>query len=173
VLTDVKQVSLDVSSLTSANLLRCLLAEFHGLHPSYVRSDECDDPEMPRLLIGNHAIEFRRANGAAFHYLDLGAEWNRCIGLPFVYALWLIRPGVLQPKTIADELRRIKAGGLAHISEIIRDDSEGDAVFREHYLRNCIRYSLCEPEKSGMRKFHELLVKHGLLQSRDYCFNFV
>lgn len=172
-LKKVKQVSLDISSLTSASLLRCLLAEFHGLHPDYIRSDECADPEMPKLLIGNHAIDFRNVNGSNFNYLDLGAEWSKRTELPFVYALWLIRPDVLHVQEIASELRQMKADGLAHIDEIVRTESAGDSEFRRNYLRKYIRYTLSDSEKAGMRKYHELLVKHGLLPKGDCCFNFV
>lgn len=172
-LKDVRQVSLDISSLTSANLLRCVLAEFHGMHPQYLRSDECDDPEVPKLLIGNHAINFRRANGAEFNYLDLGAEWSQHTELPFVYALWLIRPNVLHPEAIAGELRRMKADGMEHIEDIIRTESEGDIEFRRNYLRKYIHYTLGEPEKSGLRKYRDLLVKHGLIAGSECCFTFV
>lgn len=172
-LKKLRKISLDISSRSSANLLRCLLAEFHGLRPEYVRSDECDDPELPKLLIGNHAIEFRRSNGSAFQYLDLGEEWLRQTSLPFVYALWLIRPGVLFPKAVADEVRLMKANGLANIEEIIRQQSEGDPDFRKKYLRKLIRYDLGEQEKNGLRKFHELLIKHNLLADGECCFNFI
>ncbi len=172
-LKEVRKISLDISSLSSGNLLRCLLAEYHDMRPDYVRSDECDDPDMPRLLIGNHAIEFRQAKGDEYNYLDLGSEWFEKTSLPFVFALWLIRPGVLFPEAVADDLRRMKADGLAHLDEIIRHESDADPEFRQQYLRQHIRYDLGEPEKKGIRKFHELALKHGLLTNNECCLNFV
>ena len=56
------------------------------------------------LLIGDQAIRFRQEHGDKFKYWDLGEQWSRLgeIDLPFVYALWLVRPEVVDPKSIAD-----------------------------------------------------------------------
>jgi len=167
-LASIKRVVLDTASLTSANLLRCILAEFHGLQPEYQRSDSSADDAAPRLLIGNQAIDFRRNRNGAWNYLDLGEEWARRTGLPFVYALWLFNAGVENAGASADELREIKRQGIARIPEISREDTE----FRLDYLKNCIRYELGNAEKAGMRRFCELLQKHGLVETavRDFVF---
>jgi len=167
-LASVTKVSLDTASLTSANLLRCILAEFHGLQPVYLRSDLCKDEETPRLLIGTQAIEFRRCCDGSWNYLDLGEEWTKQTGLPFVYALWLFDSGVKNAGAAAEALRQIKREGIARIPEICREDPE----FRLDYFKNCIRYELGDAEKSGMRRFGELLQKYGLVKpaARDFVF---
>ena len=165
----VKKVSLDTASLTSVNLLRCLLAEFHGLRPEYVRSDLCEDAETPRLLIGTQAIDFRRREDGAWNYLDLGEEWTKQTGLPFVYALWLFNSGVENAGAAAAELRRIKREGIARIPEISREDPG----FRLDYLQNCIRYDLGAAEKAGLLRFGELLEKHALVETVARDFEFV
>lgn len=168
-LSSITRVSLDTASLTSANLLRCILAGFHGLQPEYIRSDLCADPAVPRLLIGNQAIDFRRENCRDWKYLDLGEEWTSRTGLPFVFALWLFNPGVGNAAAAAGELRRLKQEGVARIPEISREDPE----FRLDYFQNCIRYDLEDAEKAGMRLFGELLQKHGLVKSMARDFDFV
>jgi chorismate dehydratase len=160
---------MDTASLTSVNLLRCLLSEFHHLLPQFIPSDSCADPEMPRLLIGNQAIDFRRNNETGWNYLDLGLEWSRQTSLPFVYALWLINPRVENAPEIARELREIKQAGIGRLPEICREDME----FRQHYLRECIRYDLNGAEKSGMRRFGALLEKQGLIEFVHSEFSFV
>ena len=165
----IRKVSLDSASRTSANLLRCILTEFHELHPEYLRSDECQDPDMPRLLIGNQAIDFRRKEGRGWNYLDLGEEWLKQTGLPFVFALWLFNVGVEKPEKAAESLRQIKREGIARIPEIANEDPE----FRLDYLQNCIRFELGPAEKAGMRRFGELLWKLGLIENPPGDFDFI
>ncbi len=157
-LADVREISLDPASLTSVNLLRILLAEFHGLRPEFVSHEAA-----ARLLIGNQAIAFRRAHGEEIKYFDLGEEWTRATRLPFVYALWLIRREVPDAAGVADALRSLKTNGLAHISEIVAAEPEWDAAFRERYLREHIRYDFGPDEKRGLELYRELLVRHGLI----------
>ena len=168
-LASITQVALDPASLTSANLVRCILAEFHGLNPEYVPLDSSVDEQAPRLLIGTQAIDFRRQNNGAWNYLDLGEEWTRQTGLPFVYALWLFNAGVANANESAGALREIKLEGVARIPEISRVDSE----FRLDYLQNCIHYELGDAEKAGLRLFGQLLQKHGLVETATKDFVFV
>lgn len=172
-LEKIKTVSLDTASLTSAHLLRCLLGEFHGMTPAYVPSDRCADKNAARLLIGNHAIDFRRAYGDGYRYFDLGEEWTRQTSLPFVFAVWLIRHGLRNSAHIADELRRLKQHGIASIPEIVRHETKYDAEFSEHYLRNHICYDLGDAEKAGLARFRELLVKHGFIPETGKPLEFV
>ena len=157
-LGELKEISLDPFSRTSSHLLRCILQEFHGFQPAFV-------PEAKggaRLLIGNQAIAFRQEHGDDYKFLDLGEEWKKQTSLPFVFALWLIRPEVANLGAIADALRVLKRGGLANLDQIAQEEVGFDAHFCERYLRHHIRYDLGEPEKRGIAKFHELLLKHGL-----------
>ena len=162
-LKDVKTVSLDTASLTSVHLIRCILAEFHGMSPEYVSPEKCADENAAQLLIGNQAIDFRQMHGAEYHYLDLGEEWMKQTGLPFVFAVWLIRRDVSNGPAAAAELRVLKEQGLCCIPEIVRREKRYDADFETRYLSHYIRYDLGEAEKAGMAKFRELLSKYGLI----------
>lgn len=155
-LADVPRIALDPASLTSANLLRVLLAEFHGLHPAFGPDGEA------RLLIGNQAIDYRAAHPGA-RVLDLGEEWRRCTSLPFVFAVWAIRPNLPDLPAIADAFRALKAHGLARREEIIARDPTADAAFRRRYLTECIRFDLREREKLGLARYRSLLARHGLI----------
>jgi len=44
------------------------------------------------LLIGDRGM--LPSNGAFAFEWDLGEEWSRWTGLPFVFAMWIARPGV-------------------------------------------------------------------------------
>lgn len=166
-LSAIREVSLDAASLTSANLLRCLLAEFHDIHPV------CAPAASARLLIGNQAIAFRRAHGDACSYLDLGEEWQRRTSLPFVYAMWLIRRDVPHAARIAEALRAMKADGMENLDDIIASGTEWDAAFRSRYLRSHIKYELGADEKRGIERYRELLARHSLIPQQPRTLEFV
>ena len=170
-LRDVKTVALDPASLTSSHLVRCILAEYYGMTPAYIGA--CAETGAARLLIGNQALDFRQKHGPEFRYLDLGEEWTLRTGLPFVFALWLIRPEVPNPDAVARGFRCIKREGVAHIREIAESQSGRDPEFCVHYLRDCVRYDFGEPERAGLSEFNALLFKHGFASSPAAVYDIV
>ena len=163
-LVAIREVSLDPASLTSANLIRVLLREFHGLSPEFV-------PEAPdsnaRLLIGNQAIEFLLSSegSAGWQILDLGAEWKRCTGLPFVYAAWALRPGLGNVAAVAEAFRALKAEGLERIEEIVSAEQIGTIELRRRYLTEHIRFDLGTREKAGLCEYRRLLRAQGRISA--------
>jgi predicted solute-binding protein len=164
-LSEVRRIALDPASRTSVHLLQVLLAEFHDLRPEYVAAD--DPAADALLLIGNQAIDFRTAYSDGWHFLDLGEEWQRCTGLPFVFALWLMRPTLPNAAAIAGELRSIKRDGVAHIPEIVGADTTHDPAVSTRYLTHHIRFDCGTREKAGLDKYGDLLEKHGLIVGGD------
>jgi chorismate dehydratase len=158
-LEEVTQIHLDPASLTSVNLLRVLLAE-RGSHPDFIPLLDYDADLMPEnvLLIGDPAIRYLRTHPER-RIWDLGAAWQEMTGLPFVYAVW-----VLRRDTDTTDLRRIlqEAAGFGRetLDDIIRDRSEFDRAFRDDYLARHIRYEMGANEKRGLARFAELLRKH-------------
>ena len=126
-----------------------------------------------RLLIGDQAIHFRQRHAGEFQFWDLGEQWKKLAGLPFVYALWLIRPEVVDPKEIADHLRRLRNENLGDIDNLIAAEKQFDPQFCSHYYRNNLRFGLGEKEKEGLRTFAQLCAKNGLLPKRDIPFDLV
>lgn len=158
-LRDVRSVALDPASMTSANLLRVLLREFHGIAPEFGASGEA------QLLIGNQAIDFRDRADHDLHILDLGEEWKRCTGLPFVFAAWALRRDLKNLPAIADAFRALKTNGLQHLDEIIATDTTSTPELRRRYLTQHIRFDLRDGEKAGLHRYRELLRKHGRIES--------
>jgi len=161
-LTELRRVALDPASLTSSHLLQVLLLEYHGVRPQWQ-----DLPAFPlqaeaALIIGNQAIDFRQQDREGYHILDLGEEWKRCTGLPFVFAPWLLRAGLADAAGVAGDLRALKAHGVGHLEEIIRAEPR-DPAFTRRYLTRYIRFEVGDAEKAGIERFRELLVKHGFI----------
>ena len=168
-LRDIRSVALDPASLSSANLLRILLAEFHELHPAFGVSGEA------RLLIGNHAIEFRRTEEgkSEWHFLDLGAEWKRCTGLPFVFAVWAVHAATLDARAVADAFRRLKDAGIARIPELIAQEDFGDEEMRRRYLTEYLRFGIGARGREALDLFRTLLAKHRLIETHSAPLEFI
>lgn len=155
-LSDIRKIALDPASLSSAHLLRVMLAEFHDLHPEYGGEGDA------RLHIGNQAIDFRmNPANADWKILDLGGEWKRCTGLPFVFALWAMRRGV--PLAVADELRALKERGIQRIAEIVDSDDFSTHEIRNCYLNEHIHFDVDERGIAAIERYRSLLVKHELV----------
>ena len=168
-LRDLRSVALDPASLSSANLLKVLLAEFHDLHPGFGSDGEA------RLLIGNQAIEFRTAEEGKsdWHFLDLGEEWKRCTGLPFVFAVWAVRAGTADVRAVADAFRRLKDEGTAQIPELIAQEDFGDEEMRRRYLTECLRFGIGPRGREALGLYRTLLAKHRLIEGHDAPLEFI
>jgi len=166
-LQEVRTISLDPASRTSVHLVQVLLREYHGLSPQCLDAASCEGETDAALLIGNQAIAYRQRPGASEEILDLGAEWKRCTGLPFVYAPWLMRVELPDPTAAADELRALKREGLARLPEILELATEWNPEFSHRYLTEHIRFDLGAREKAGIEKFRELLTKYGFIGKSD------
>src|SRR5205807_3176587 len=93
--------------------------------------------------------------------------------LPFVYALWLIRPEVVNAKEIANRLRLLRDENLANLDELIAAEKEFDPQFCSRYYREHLRFSFGEKEKEGLRIFANLCAKHSLLPNPNLALNMV
>lgn len=162
-LEKLREIVLDPASETSVNLLRCLLAE-RGLPTRFVAQGAIDE-RRGRLLIGDQAIDFRKAADPQNQFLDLGAAWKQLTGRPFVYALWLIRPDFAGKSEIAEALRSLGKTNRDNLDAVITAQPQAERAFCEFYFRDCLRFSFAEAEKQGFRRFAELCAHHHLLPS--------
>lgn len=165
-LAEIEEIEVDPASQTSINLLRCLLAEI-GLSPKFVvRSrliQRAITARLAKFFIGDQAIRFRDESATTFQFWDLGEEWQKRTQLPFVYALWLIRPEVASAKPIADSLRACRDNNLRELDSVIASEREFSPEFCQYYLRECLSYQFGSAEKEGLSTFRKLCEKHGIL----------
>ncbi len=183
-ISEIEEIELDPASETSANLLRCLLAE-RRLTPRLSRNigkTSMFDVHRGRLLIGDQAIRFRQEGADEIQFWDLGDAWEKLVGLPFVYALWLIRPEVVNAESIALRLRELRDENLTNLADLIAEAVAGvgdpgkrkmTREFVTRYYRKHIRFSFGQRERQGLQRFATLCVKNGLLPSRDRVFSIV
>ena len=156
-----REVVVDPASETSVNLLRCLLAE-RSVAVRFVGGGEIS-AERGLLLIGDQAIRFRQQSGSGHRFLDLGSAWKEETGLPFVYALWLIRRDYSAKTEVAEALRSLGKHNLDHLDALIAVQPEADRAFCESYYRDSLRFGFGEAEKAGFKRFGELCAQQQLL----------
>jgi chorismate dehydratase len=164
----VREIRIDPTSETSVALLRCLLIDC-GLK-AQITDDKTSAttrglagarPSGAQLLIGDQAIRFRQAHPRS-RVWDLAEEWKNVTDLPFVFALWLVRPEVANAPEIGDRLRALRRENLRRINEVITEQSEFDPDFCAYYFRNNLRFDFDDREKEGLREFHRACLACGI-----------
>ena len=95
---DVRTVATDTSSRTSVALTQILFAKFFGGHRKLTPHPP-DLTEMLKqhdaaLLIGDSALQISM-HDSQYHLYDLGHDWQRLTGKPFVFAFWAVRMDAL------------------------------------------------------------------------------
>jgi predicted solute-binding protein len=164
----IASIALDPESRTSNVLARVLLDRVWGIAPEIVPAS--DDLERT-LLVADAAV--RIGDKALFeplparvHVHDLGLEWTRATGLPFVFAAWAAWPGVLDER-LCRLLDRSRRAGSDAIDAIARDYSfrgRRDPELAREYLRHNIRYDLGPEELSAMARFFEAAHETGAIE---------
>ncbi len=163
----IRRLALDEGSRTSQALCRVWLDSAHGVRPPIVETLPMGVPVQEStadavLLIGDRAMN--DPDEPFFAVVDLAQAWNRLTGLPFVFALWVARPGVDLGELPA-QLDRSRRLGLAHAGEIA--DANGPRLGLDRssclsYLTEVLSYDLNGPELAGLRLFAEKAADLGL-----------
>ncbi len=164
----IKTVALDTSSLTSNALLRILLKERYGLSPTYHYHQphilEMLSKYDAGLIIGDLKLFDLEEN--TFE-LDLGEEWLKLTGLPFVYACWLANSNSAR-QDVTDILTRARDWGNAHLDDLVQKwSTKMQLPFeRTHdYLVNVMDYRLTKEHCAGALLYQQKCVEHGLVAS--------
>lgn len=153
----IRTVGVTRESAASVALLRILLDGPLGpvAEPRFERIESTRTPDASPhdlvLLIGDDGL---RADAGSRVPIDLGAAWTDWTGLPFVFAMWLIRPGA-DASAIAAHLRaaferirgrpRTEAEGGAHY-ELGAAERKGLGRYRDEALRLGLAERGCDPE---------------------------
>lgn len=163
----IERLALDEGSRTSQALCRVWLDYAQGVRPPVVESLPLGVPVQEStadavLLIGDRAMT---DPDEPFHaVVDLGEAWNRSTGLPFVFALWVVRPDV-ELGQLPEALARSKAEGVANAARLaaIHGPRLGlDVASCEEYLTKNLSYDLGPAEMAGLRLFAEKAAALGL-----------
>lgn len=164
---EIHSVALDTSSLTSVMLARIILRERYGLLPEFIDMppdldlmlDRCD----AAVTIGDITMT---APLDEWPTLDLGEEWKRLTGLPFVFAVWAVNPDMATRELIC-ALTRAKEFGMRSLDEIGESESRRLDLPMEvchKYLRETMSYDLTDRHLEAIETFRQKshAMRHGL-----------
>jgi chorismate dehydratase len=163
----IERLALDAGSRTSQALARVWLDARHGVRPRRIELLPMGVPVQEStadavLLIGDRAMKIP---DAPFHaVVDLAEAWRELTGLPFVFALWVVRAGV-DLGGLPEALARSRAEGLAHADELARAHGPAlglDVATCYDYLTRALSYDLGELEIAGLRRFAQMAAGLGL-----------
>lgn len=155
-LAEIEKVYLDYQSRTSVELLRWIMREYWNIHPHLIYAADEDYRKLIRgttagLVIGDRAFEQRRQS--TFFY-DLGTEWKKITGLPFVFAAWISTQKL--PQKFINRFNAANASGLERIDEIVASQSFDLYDLKKYYTLH-LNYRLDERKRKAMEYFLEVI----------------
>ncbi|AOM80400.1 menaquinone biosynthetic enzyme MqnA/MqnD family protein [Pedobacter steynii] len=143
---EIKTVRLDSHSRTSNNLAKVLLKFHWKQEVSYTTDPEAKTDAM--VLIGDRT--FGKKANYPYAY-DMGEEWMKFSGLPFVYAAWVANKAI--PETFITEFNEALATGLSHRAELLRELPAIPDFDLDDYLMHKLDFELTEKKREALSLF--------------------
>ncbi|MDQ3696633.1 MAG: menaquinone biosynthesis protein [Gemmatimonadota bacterium] len=182
------------SSTTSVALLALLFEHVWRCGPVFVPGDAelsdvarfGDEEHEARLVIGDAALLLSaRAHGGRDHPLDdapllypyvydLGQEWKRWTGLPFVFAVWVAQRTVPVAAALSVHAGLIASRdwGLEHLTPLADQAARVTRIAQPlcaQYLSG-LDYGLSYPHLAGLTDFYRRLVHAGRVPNGTLAF---
>ena len=188
-----RRVLVSRSSMTSVALLELLFEHVWHVTPQFVPADaEISDIDAfdheahdARLVIGDAALLLNSRLGgdaeaagpshAGYRYAyDLGGEWKRWTGLPFVFAVWVAQRSadVQQALAVHGRLITSRNWGLEHLDVLAAQASLATGVTRPvcHTYLSGLDYRLSYRHLAGLTEFFRRLVAAGRVPDGSLSF---
>ncbi len=173
---DGSRIGLSAESATTATLCQVILGKLLGYTNAYLTIASPLESALEQadamVLIGDKALEAdSHADTEDLFSYDLSVLWQQRTGLPFVFALWIVR------REAAERLRS-RLGGFWRALGAVHDDIERPDeeligrvletrpfLTREYLLAywDTIAYRLSPEHMKGLRLFYRLSAEAGLL----------
>jgi chorismate dehydratase len=182
-LSTVRTVAADTASRSSLAYAEILFRKFHGNRPAFVPAP-ADPVTMLRdadaaILIGDPALLAFEDRGAIEAQIglctwhDLAHEWRVLTGLPWVAAVWAVRPEALRsshvtPAQLTEDLNQSRLHGIENIDALTAEWAGRIALTPEairSYLSRNIHYGLDDDCIRTIRTFRRYAAELGVLPS--------
>jgi chorismate dehydratase len=158
-----QNIGLTDESATSVNLLKIILRRFYCYENSYHTLNMsstaalADYPAI--LLIGDAALKEGIHRSEGTYVYDLGELWHRFTGLPFVFALWLVREETVarqksEVETFYSSLchsKKMAGSSFDAIASSCREDWISENEIIEYW--KTISYDLTSRHVEGLQTF--------------------
>ena len=179
-LRQVRNVAADSASLSSVAYARILFEHFHDTRPNFV--EQPADPLAmlasadaalligdPALIAREHRAEIEAAIDVPILWLDLAELWRERTGLPWVAAVWAVRPEALTaftPQQLSADLNASRDAGRAHIDQLVAEWTPRidlpPAIIRTYLTQN-IHYILDDDCLRSITLFRSFATQIGIL----------
>lgn len=181
-LQQVRTVAADTASRSSVAYAHILFRRLCNTQPHFI--EEPADPLRmlqgndaalligdPALIAREHRQEVQASVGAPLLWLDVASLWRELTALPWVAAVWAVRPdalrnsGVTAAQLITD-LQASRNRGLTHIEDLVAEWTPRlplpPATIRTYLMHN-IHYTLDPDCITAILRFRELAATAGAL----------
>jgi chorismate dehydratase len=181
-LKTVHTIAADAASRSSAAYAHILFEHFHHTKPAFV--EQSADPIAmlatndaalligdPALLAREHRADIEAAVDTPLLWLDLATLWRELTSLPWVAAVWAVRPaslvsGDVTTQQLIVDLQASRDAGLAHIEDLVTEWTPRIAIPAETihtYLTRNIHYTLDDDCLRSIELFRKLAAEINLL----------
>lgn len=143
---EIRTVKLDSHSRTSNNLAKVLL-KFHWKQEVSFTTDP-DAKTEAIVLIGDRT--FGKKADYPYAY-DMGEEWMKFTGLPFVYAAWVANKTI--PEAFIAEFNEALSFGLSHRKELLKDLPAIADFDLDDYLMHKLDFELTDKKREALKLF--------------------
>jgi len=184
-----RRVLVSRSSMTSVALLELLFEHVWRARPQFVPANAeitdvegfGDEEHDARLVIGDAALllgsrlrAHHRVPAGYQHAYDLGEEWKRWTGLPFVFAVWVAQRAtpVVAALGVHAALIESRDWGLGHLEVLAEQASATTGVDRRSCLEymSGLDYGLSYHHLAGLTEFFRRLVLAGRVPNGSLAF---
>jgi len=162
---------LSSDSETSVALIKIIFSQY-GVEPLYMRGKVPESEKesfgfnnefAAMLVIGDMALQLHGQSPYPYVY-DLGEEWQKITGLPFVFALWIVRQEVFTstPDLVFEVYHALiesRNYSLGHLEEVIASAQKPASLSPSgclHYLQN-LRFELSSSYQKGLKMYFNFL----------------
>lgn len=147
---DVKTVKLDLQSRTSNNLAKVLLKNHFKVSVAFTTDQAVETDAV--VLIGDRT--FGKKDNFKFAY-DLGEEWMKFTGLPFMYAAWVANKPI--PEAFLADFNEALNFGIQNIPAVINELPHIDGIDISDYLSHKLNFELTQEKLKAKDLFLSLV----------------
>ncbi len=176
-----RSVALSMESETSSAMLRIIFNKFYSLKCRFVSTDRRSiNTALTRvsavMLIGDNAmkqairLQEQKAGNSGLYVYDLGELWERFTGLPFVYALWLVKKQTTAEKgellkMFCNDLHKAVSLSRRRFRSIAAEAPHSRWISEPDLVRywKLISYDLTDEHMKGLRLFERYATEIGNL----------
>jgi chorismate dehydratase len=159
----------DPDSRTSNGLTRVLLANHWKQHVTWVKPDA----PQTKLKVGEGAVLIGdKAIGLQDRYpyvYDLAAAWQDYTGLPFAFAVWLVKPEAMSIEFLS-RVQQALSWGFDHLAEVAQRWASGAGLSDKallYYYQHSISYVLDDAKLRAIEQYlTELAALEGVSSPR-------